>query len=45
MVARLLLTGRDHLDQATQKFLEKRQAIIDEEKKTTGGGGAGNMGS
>ena len=39
MVARLLLTGRDYLDQATQKFLEKRQAIIDEEKKTTGGGG------
>ena len=37
MVARLLLTGRDYLDQAVRKFLEKRQKIIDEENKDKGG--------
>ena len=37
MVARLLLTGRDYLDQAMQKFHDKRQAIIDEENKEKGG--------
>ena len=31
MVARLLLTGRDYLNQAMEKFMEKRQKIIDEE--------------
>ena len=31
MVARLLLTGRDYLDQAMQKFVDKRQKIIDDE--------------
>ena len=38
MVARLLLTGRDYLDQAVQKFLEKRQKIIDEEESKDAGG-------
>ena len=45
MVARLLLTGRDYLDQAVQKFLEKRQTIIDDENKNEGSGGAGGVGS
>ena len=38
MVARLLLTGRDYLDQAMQKFLEKRQKIIDAEESKDAGG-------
>ena len=38
MVARLLLTGRDYLDQAMQKFLEKRQKIIDAEERKDAGG-------
>ena len=38
MVARLLLTGRDYLDQAMQKFLEKRQKIIDAEEHKDAGG-------
>ena len=46
MVARLLLTGRDYLDQAVQKFLEKRQKIIDEEEsKDTGGSPRGEPSS
>lgn len=41
MVARLLLTGRDYLDQAMQKFVDKRQKIIDDEKGAKGGGDGG----
>jgi len=41
MVARLLLTGRDYLDQAMQKFVDKRQKIIDDEKGAEGGGDGG----
>jgi hypothetical protein len=38
MINKLLLTGRDYLDQAMQKFHDKRQAIIDEENKKRGAG-------
>jgi len=46
MVNRLLLTGRDALDQAVSKFLERREAIQreeDEEAKKGGGGRGGAM--
>ena len=37
MITRLLLTGRDYLDQAMEKFMSKRQAILDtEENKPQG---------
>jgi len=36
IVARLLVTGRDYLDQAMQKFASKRQSIIDEEDSKGG---------
>ena len=29
MITRLLVTGRDYLDQAMEKFMTKRQSIID----------------
>lgn len=38
IINKLLLTGRDYLDQAMQKFHDKRQAIIDEENKKRGAG-------
>jgi hypothetical protein len=41
MVNRLLLTGRDAVDQAVSKFLERREAIQREED---GGDGKGSVG-
>ncbi|CAK0783731.1 hypothetical protein CVIRNUC_006930 [Coccomyxa viridis] len=43
MVTRLIVTGRDSVQRITDKFMKKRQTIIDDEVRRTGpphGGGA-----
>tara|TARA_B000000441_G_scaffold115670_1_gene87331 strand:- start:1736 stop:1945 length:210 start_codon:yes stop_codon:yes gene_type:complete len=41
MVNRLILSGREAVDAALDRFMEQRQKIIDEENQGTSGDGGG----
>jgi len=41
MVNRLILSGREAVDAALDRFMEQRQKIIDEENQGTSGNGSG----
>ena len=42
-INRLLVVGRDSVHQVAEKFLAKRQRIMDEEAAAAGGAGSGGL--